>query len=92
MTLPPVPNRSPPVPKMSPPPTVLHKHAYVTPVQLSRRIQHMRRVCNHDTFLNCCVEYNEVAMLCAQFADIVGDPKLRDPDTFFKSYMPDDGV
>lgn len=91
MTLP-VPNRLLPIPNASPPPTVLHKHAYTTPVQLARRIQHMRRVCNHDTFLNCCVEYNEVATLCAQFAKIVGDCRLEDPDTFFQAYMPDEGV
>ena len=52
----------------------------------------MRRVCNFDSYLHCCVEYNEVSALCAQFAEIVGDRGLENTDTFYQAYTPDDDV
>jgi hypothetical protein len=68
------------------PPTILHKVSYVSPAQLARRIQSMRRVCNTASFLDCCIEYNEIKGLCAAFAAVLGDTTFEDPDAFQQAF------
>ena len=74
-------------------PTIVHKHSYVSPTELTRRIEAMRHVCDSDTFLHCCVEYNEIKSLCAAFATVLGNTAIADPDAFHAAFASrdDDG-
>lgn len=80
-------------PSSTPPshPTILHKHSYISPKHVARRIQDMRIVCNKESYLHCCVEYNEIKGLCATFASVLGDASLADPDAFHTAFASRDG-
>lgn len=71
-------------------PTILHNYSYVSPAHVARRIRAMRHVCNTESFLNCCVEYNEIKRLCVAFAAVLGDTALEDPDAFHKTFESND--
>ena len=42
----------------------------------------MRVTCKTHSYLECCLEYNEIQGLCKEFSRIAGDPEIQDPDVF----------
>lgn len=67
---------------MDPKVSVLHNSAYITPPQLARRIRKMRVLCRTQSFLDCCVEYNDIQKACKNFSELYRDQELVDPYVF----------
>lgn len=65
--------------------TVLHGYRYVTPTQVARRVLASRRTCATRDYLDCCVRWNEVSQLSAEFARVLELP-IADPEDFLAWY------
>lgn len=61
---------------------VLYKFRYVGVHHVATMIRAVPRVCVAKPYIDCILAYNEVADLCAKFADICNDEELKDPDVF----------
>jgi hypothetical protein len=62
--------------------SVLHKYSYVTPPQLAQRIRTMKVVCQTKSYLDCCIEYNDIQSVCNKFSELYRDGALTDPYVF----------
>lgn len=69
-----------------PPITILHGYRYVSPRDTARAILRMQRVCKHGKYLDCVVQWAEVKVITAAFADVLSNDQIRQPDAFLEWY------
>lgn len=66
--------------------SVLRGYRYVTPRDAARMILRTQRVCKTGPYLDCVVEWAEIKRVTLEFARLLQEPTLAEPEAFLDWY------